>query len=149
MKKVNYRELFKQWLKKKGIYDSYTANIKNHSVEWNNSSIFFDTMDKGSEMSWDSAMLSAFRWSRTKEGMYYWREIEYQWLEVHRNGHFDGYEEYQDLVSFNNDNFTPNDFACARNYGEFKGKGIYLTDNYDWELVNDSTGTNVLIAKCI
>ena len=147
MEEVNYRELFKQWLKTKGAYDNYTANIKNHSNSWSSVTAFFNVMDKGLERSWDSAIISAFKWNDTKEGMYYWREIESQWLEVYRNGHFDGYEECQDLVSFNNDNFPTNDFSCARNYGEFKGKGIYLVDNYDWELVKDSRDTNVLIAK--
>ena len=149
MKKVNYRELFKQWLKKKGIYDSYTANIKNYSNKWSDASDFFDTMDKGFGRSWGWAIISAFRWGDTKEGMYYWKEMQCQWREVYINGHFDGYEEYPDLVSFDDDNFPPNDFACARNYGEFKGKGIYLVDNYDWELVKDSRDANVLIAKYI
>jgi len=38
-----------------------------------------------------------------------------------------------------------NDNILVRASREYKNKGFYLTDNYDWKIVTDSGGSNVLI----
>jgi len=40
-----------------------------------------------------------------------------------------------------------NDVICIRSSGEYRGKGIYLSDTYKWEIVRDNEGFLVLIGR--
>jgi len=72
---IGYEEFY-YFLKNKGLYDKFIYNHKLYPVFDVSLRKYFDSKDISTFLS------SAFYWRTTKEGVNFWRNLNYEWYEL-------------------------------------------------------------------
>lgn len=67
-------KIFLQWLKNKGVYEQYKENFINYHLHCSFSTFI-------SEYSSCFYLSNAFFWSDTSQGIEYWKELNWEWVD--------------------------------------------------------------------
>ena len=131
--KLEFIKALKRFLNGRDLWDSYVFLFDAEYAEQDNMDEFFENESPS------KYIINAFSWTSSERGDRFWDNIDSEWRKV-VSGMLDG-----SLYAFCDDTIS-SQAMCLRTVGSYRNRGLYLSDKYEWEIVDDGF-SKVLIAR--